>query len=77
MYKIKEIHINVNVIKCGIEKGSLYKNIPINNMIVGAIYCRNPDMDNGISCTALPNNSKGIAVATPADINNKLILKEP
>jgi len=39
-------------------------------MIVGAMYCKKPTIDNGTRWAPLANNSSGIAVITPAPINS-------
>lgn len=61
--------MKINVIACALVNASPYKNTPISNIIVGAIYCKNPMTDKGIVTTAKPNNNKGIAVATPLNVS--------
>src|SRR5699024_4919738 len=77
IYKISENQISINVTKCALVNTSSYKKTPMNNMIVGAIYCKNPSIDNGMCNTALPNKSKGTAVAMPENKRSKLSFIAP
>src|SRR5699024_10936066 len=72
IYKISENQIRINVTKCALVNSSSYKKTPMNSMIVGAIYCKNPSIDNDVCNTALPNKSKGTAVAMPENKRSKL-----
>ncbi len=54
-------------------KNARYKQILLILLIVGAIYCKNPNKDKGIFCAPFAKYNSGTAVAAPAPINNKSV----
>ena len=66
------IHIKMKVINWLISKCSFKRNIPKKNIMVGAIYCKNPVKDNGIFLAPALNSTSGVAVTTPANNNQAL-----
>src|SRR5690625_883521 len=74
-YKVTEAQINKKVIKWSFVNVSPYKVTPINNISVGAIYCKKPVNDSGICNTAIPNNNNGTAVAMPDMTSNESVVK--
>ncbi len=77
IYRIKEIQISENVNKCAEVNSSPNRNTPINSIIVGAIYCKKPTIDNGMNWTELPKSNNGTAVAIPEIINNPFVPADP